>query len=104
MEKNNNLMKGQGEDGEWITVNGAHVFVEKGQTVKDAINNTFNKKPQSKVQTTLTEEKRKRYDELGRKVTENRAKMKTASPEEQSRLMAENRKLMTEMDTMWDED
>ena len=47
MEKNSNLMKGQGEDGEWITVNGSHIFVEKGQTVKDAINNTFSKKEQS---------------------------------------------------------
>lgn len=166
MEKNNNLMKGQGEDGEWITINGAHVFVEKGQTVKDAMNNTFNKKTQStdkdtsyevlnvsktldkkgkattqnkkvadmykenanpykkftvketsngyeisvenkqqsKVQTTLTEDKRKRYDELGRKVTANRAKMKTASPEEKSKLIVENHKLMSEMDAMWDEE
>lgn len=167
MEKNNNLMKGQGEDGEWITVNGTHIFVEKGQTVKDAMNATFKKnttqstekdtsyevlnvsktldktgkattqnkkvadmykenanpykkftvketsngyeisvedKQQSKVQTTLTEDKRKKYDELGKKVTANRAKMKTASPEEKSKLISENHKLMVEMDAMWDED
>lgn len=163
MEKNSNLMKGQGEDGEWITVNGSHIFVEKGQTVKDAINNTFSKKEQSanndtdyevlnvskdlnkkgkaitknkkvadmfkenanphkkftvketsngyeisaennqqqKVQTTLTEDKRKKYSELEKKVISNRAKLLTASSEEKSKLIAENHTLMVEMNSMW---
>lgn len=44
MEKDNNIMKGQGEDGKWITVNGTHVFVEEGQSVEDAVNSKFDKK------------------------------------------------------------
>lgn len=44
MEKDNNIMKGQGEDGKWITVNGTHVFVEEGQSVEDAMNSKFDKK------------------------------------------------------------
>lgn len=44
MEKNNDLMAGKGEKGEWITVNGSHVFVEDGQSVEDAVNKQFNKK------------------------------------------------------------
>lgn len=44
MEKNSNLMTGQGEDGKWITVNGSHVFVQEGQSVEDAMNTQFNKK------------------------------------------------------------
>lgn len=44
MKKDNNIMKGQGEDGKWITVNGTHVFVEEGQSVEDAMNSKFDKK------------------------------------------------------------
>lgn len=44
MEKDNSIMKGQGEDGKWITVNGTHIFVEEGQSVKDAVNTKFDKK------------------------------------------------------------
>lgn len=44
MEKDNNIMKGQGEGGKWITVNGTHVFVEEGQSVEDAMNSKFDKK------------------------------------------------------------
>lgn len=43
MEKNNNIMKGSGENGKWITVNGAHIFVEDGQSVEDAMNKKFGK-------------------------------------------------------------
>ncbi len=44
MDKNNNIMKGQGEDGKWITVNGTHVFVQEGQSIEDAMNSKFDKK------------------------------------------------------------
>jgi len=43
MEKDNNIMHGKGEKGEWKTINGAHVFVEDGQSVEDAMNKTFSK-------------------------------------------------------------
>ena len=49
MEKNNNLMSGTGEKGEWKTINGAHVYIEDGQSVKDAMNKQFNKGGGSKA-------------------------------------------------------
>lgn len=168
MNKNNNIMKGQGEDGKWITVNGTHIFVEEGQSVEDAMNSKFdkqqklpkesivngyvirradnsnnyfvynnkghfeddahkgqgytsyqeaqkraielpkgiakedNKETESKVKVTLSDDKRKRYDELSEKVIANRAKIKNASPKEKEKLISENYRLMTEMDSMWD--
>lgn len=48
MEKNNNLMSGKGEKGEWKTINGAHVYVEDGQSVEEAMNKQFNKKDNGK--------------------------------------------------------
>lgn len=48
MNKNNNIMKGQGEGGKWITVNGTHIFVEEGQSVEDAMNSKFDKKAPAK--------------------------------------------------------
>lgn len=50
MEKNNNIMKGSGENGKWITVNGAHIFVEDGQSVEDAMNKSFSKKDSSEAE------------------------------------------------------
>lgn len=101
MEKNNKLTAGKGEEGKWITVNGAHVFVEKGQSVKEAVATKFDKK--LKVNTTLDEDKRKQYDEMGRKVASNRVKMKNADPKQKEKLASENRRLMAEMDALWDE-
>lgn len=49
MEKNNNLMSGKGEKGEWKTINGAHVYVEDGQSVEEAMNKQFNKGGGSKA-------------------------------------------------------
>ncbi len=43
MEKDNNIMHGSGEKGEWKTINGAHVFVEDGQTIDEAMNQQFKK-------------------------------------------------------------
>lgn len=43
MEKNNNLMSGKGEKGEWKTINGAHVYIEDGQSVEEAMNKQFSK-------------------------------------------------------------
>lgn len=43
MEKNNDLMSGKGEKGKWITVNGSHIFIEDGQSVKEAVNKKFDK-------------------------------------------------------------
>lgn len=36
-------MSGKGEEGKWITVNGSHIFVEKGQDVEDAMEKHFDK-------------------------------------------------------------
>lgn len=105
MNKDNNIMKGQGEDGKWITVNGTHIFVEEGQSVEDAMNSKFENSKnyqESKVKVTLSDDKRKRYNELSEKVISNRAKMKNASPKEREKLISENYRLMTEMDSMWD--
>lgn len=44
MEKNNDLMSGKGEGGKWITVNGSHIFIEEGQSVKEALTKNFDKK------------------------------------------------------------
>lgn len=49
MEKNNNLMSGKGEKGEWKTINGAHVYIEDGQSVEDAMNKQFSKGGGSKA-------------------------------------------------------
>ena len=49
MEKDNNIMHGKGEKGEWKTINGAHVFVEDGQSVEDAMNKQFRKETPSKL-------------------------------------------------------
>lgn len=43
-------MHGKGEKGEWKTINGAHVFVEDGQSVEDAMNKQFRKETPSKKQ------------------------------------------------------
>lgn len=48
MEKNNSLMSGKGEKGEWITVNGAHIYIEDGQSVEEAMNKHFSKGGDSK--------------------------------------------------------
>ena len=42
-------MHGKGEKGEWKTINGAHVFVEDGQSVEDAMNKQFRKETPSKL-------------------------------------------------------
>ena len=42
--KKNNFMAGKGEQGKWVTINGAHVFIEDGQSVEDAMNKHFQKK------------------------------------------------------------
>ena len=55
MEKNNNIMKGQGEDGKWITVNGTHILVGKGQSVEEAVNTKFDKKAPAKKNETSDE-------------------------------------------------
>lgn len=55
MEKDNSIMKGQGEDGRWITVNGTHILVEKGQSVEDAVNTKFDKKAPVKGNETSNE-------------------------------------------------
>lgn len=49
MEKNSNLMSGKGEKGEWKTINGAHVYVEDGQSIEEAMNKQFNKGGGSKI-------------------------------------------------------
>lgn len=43
MEKNNDLMSGKGEKGEWKTINGTHIYIEDGQSVEDAMNKQFKK-------------------------------------------------------------
>lgn len=48
MKKEDNLMSGKGEKGKWITVNGAHILIEDGQSVEDAMNKHFNKSSNSK--------------------------------------------------------
>lgn len=49
MKKNNSLMAGNGEKGKWVTINGAHVFVEDGQTVDDAMTKQFSKGERTKA-------------------------------------------------------
>ena len=49
MGKENSLMSGKGEKGEWKTINGAHVYVEDGQSVEEAMNKQFNKGGGSKT-------------------------------------------------------
>lgn len=41
------------------------------------------------------------YSELAQKVIENRKAMQNATPEQKRSLIAENHKLMTEMDSRW---
>ena len=48
MEKNNDIMAGKGEKGEWKTINGAHVFIAEGQSVEDAVKKQFSKSSNSK--------------------------------------------------------
>lgn len=56
MEKDNNLLHGKGEnDVEWITVNGAHIPIEDGQTPQEAIKNHFTHKSKSKKKSLETQ-------------------------------------------------
>ena len=45
--------------------------------------------------------KKMSYSELEKKIIENRKAMRTATPEQKRELIAENHKLMTEMDSRW---
>lgn len=48
MIKNNDLMSGKGEKGEWKTINGAHIYIADGQSVEDAMDKQFHKnKPEN---------------------------------------------------------
>ena len=50
MKKDTNLLNGKGEDEDvyWITVNGAHIPVEEGESKKDAITKHFKDKAEQK--------------------------------------------------------
>mgnify|MGYP001625696490 CR=1 FL=1 len=74
MEKNNNLMSGKGEKGKWITVNGAHVFIEDGQSVEDAMNKHFERDINNKDWTgikTIKQAKKLDSDIIEKKLASN---------------------------------
>lgn len=81
MEKNNDLMAGKGEQGKWITVNGAHVFVEDGQSVEDAMKSKFSKGNEGKVKYDNWDDASKYLKSQKEKIANLEKEFSKASPE-----------------------
>ena len=81
---------------QWITVNGVHVPIFEGESKEDAVKNYLNKRKAEAGK----KKSGNAYDELGKKVEENRKKMANASPEEKTKLINETHDMMVRMDQM----